>query len=418
MTQPEAGARTGVFALLANNPAYRRLWLAQLISFCGDWFTLVALVQLVKSETGGRLAIGALLATQLAPNLFLGSIAGSVADRIPRRIVMITCDALRAAGALAFLLPAALGLHGGGFVAWILGWVAFQHSVTVFFRPASSASMPSLVRLEDLSSAGTLDGLSWSLGLVVGSALGGLAVDQFGVSECFIIDSLSFVVSLFLVRSLPLPRAAAAPESHKKGPAFADFGELFAEMRRNPALVPLVLTKCAWGVSAAQLLLLTEFGDRLLGTAAASAGFGMLYAARGLGTAFGPAIARRVLGESDRAIRASITWGFAAAALFYWCFGGQPAPVIALLCISAAHAGGSMVWIGATVLVQRTAPDRVRGRAFALEMALHTLTACVCPLLAAWLVDRGHDPAELVRAFALAIAGMGLLWSLAARHWR
>mgnify|MGYP003694355107 CR=1 FL=1 len=166
------------------------------------------------------------------------------------------------------------------------------------------------------------------------------------------------------------------------------------------------------GVSAAQLLLLTEFGDRLLGTAAASAGFGMLYAARGLGTAFGPAIARRVLGESDRAIRASITWGFAAAALFDWCFGGQPAPVIALLCISAAHAGGSMVWIGATVLVQRTAPDRVRGRAFALEMALHTLTACVCPLLAAWLVDRGHDPAELVRAFALAIAGMGLcgLW--------
>jgi hypothetical protein len=175
-----------------------------------------------------------------------------------------------------------------------------------------------------------------------------------------------------------------------------------------------VLTKCAWGVSAAQLLLLTEFGDRLLGKAAAAAGFGMLYAARGLGTAFGPAIARRVLGESDRAIRSSISWGFAAAALFYWCFGGLPGPAVALLCIALAHAGGSMVWIGATVLVQRTAPDRVRGRAFALEMALHTLTACACPLIAAWLVDRGHEPADLVRGFALATAATGLLWTAAA----
>src|SRR5215510_11472093 len=98
----------GVLALLASNPGYRRLWMAQFISFIGDWFTFVALVRLVKEETGGRLAVGALIAAQLAPSFFLGSIAGSTADRIPRRTVMIACDVLRAAGALGFLAIGAL----------------------------------------------------------------------------------------------------------------------------------------------------------------------------------------------------------------------------------------------------------------------------------------------------------------------
>src|SRR6185436_19321668 len=117
-----------------------------------------------------------------------------------------------------------------------------------------------------------------------------------------------------------------------------------------------------------------------VGSGAASTGFGLLYSARGLGTACGPALARRFLGEGSRAITISIGIGFFVAALFYWFFGTGPAPALALLCVSAAHAGGSMVWIGSTVLVQRASPDAVRGRAFAFELILNTLTGAASPL--------------------------------------
>jgi predicted MFS family arabinose efflux permease len=294
--------------------------------------------------------------------------------------------------------------------------VAFQNSAGVFFRPAASASVPHLVRPEDLSLAGTLDGLSWSLGLVAGSALGGLCVDALGLDLCFLLDSASFLASAALIRGLPLPRVAAVVDGAPVKRNLADFGELFAELKRAPLLWAALLAKCAWGVGAAQLLLLTTFGERLLGAAAASTGFGLLYAARGLGTACGPAFARRFLGDSDRALITSITVGFTLASLFYGFFGLTPPAALALVCIGVAHAGGSMVWIGSTVLVQRTAPDRVRGRAFALELSLHTLTAAAAPFAAAVLLDAGWAPERLILAFAGLTAALGAAWTFLA--WR
>ncbi|MFN0205044.1 MAG: MFS transporter [Planctomycetota bacterium] len=403
-----------MFRLLFTNRGYRNLWLAQLISFAGDWFTLVALIRMVKDETGARIFVGLMFAAQLAPSLLFSALAGSVADRIPRRTVMIACDLLRAAGALGFLIPGIFNLQGNAFLICIFSLVLFQHSLTSFFRPAASASVPHLVKSDELSAAGTLDGLSWSLGLIVGSALGGIAVDQLGLTECFILDSLTFLASAMLVRSLPLPRVAAAVRG-KLQIGYGDFRELFDELKRNRELWPPILAKCAWGVGAAQLFLLTEFGNEIVGAAAASTGFGLLYAARGAGTALGPAFARRMLGESNRGIRISIAYGFAAAAVFYCIFGFRPPTWIALICVAGAHGGGSMIWIGATVLVQRLAPDRVRGRAFALEMALHTITACACPLAAAALCDLGYAPANLVIFFAALTGIVGLAWSYFAR---
>lgn len=397
----------GLWNLLKTNAPYRRLWFAEFVSFVGDWFTLISLMQLVGEETGRKFAVGILFTVQMAPGLLLSSVAGRMADRFPRKHVMITCDWLRCAGALAFILPGVAGLSGTPFSVAMYGLVLFQHSVSAFFRPAASASVPSLVKPADLSSAGTLEGLAWSMGLIVGSALGGFAVAHLGTTACFLLDGGSFLLSAILLQSLPLRPAAAT----RTNSGFGDFGELFTELKRNRALIPPILAKCAWGIGAAQLFLLTNFGGRVFGAGAESEGFGLLYAARGIGTACGPALARRLLGDSDRAIARSIMFGFAAAAGFYFIFGlGAPLPV-ALFCIAGAHAGGSMIWIGATVLVQRKSPDSVRGRAFALEMALHTITAGAAPLLAAALCDRGVDPSTLVIGFSIGTAVLGLLWS-------
>lgn len=404
--------RSGIFSLLFTNAAYRRLWCAEFISFVGDWFTLIALVRFAHEETGSSLGTGLLLGSQMAPNFLLSSFAGSLADRVPRKKIMITCDVLRAVGALALLAPFIFNIHGTPAVAVILLLVIFQSSLTAVFRPAASACVPNLVKPEELSAAGTLEGLSWSLGLIVGSGLGGLATDALGTHACFLIDSLSFVASALFLRKLALPAAPASRRTVKSG--LGDYGELIDELKHNKKMVAPILAKCAWGVGAAQLLLLTEFGDNVLGRGAASTGFGLLYASRGIGTAVGPALARRVFGENDRAIRRSMMLGFAGAAICYFIFGLGTSLPVALLCIAGAHGGGSMIWIGATVLLQRAAPDHVRGRAFGVEMALHTITACGFPLLAAVLLDAGYEPSYLVKLFAVVTAILGGAWSILA----
>lgn len=401
-------APRGPAALLLRNAPYRRLWLAGFISFFGDWFTIVALVRVVHEATGGRLAVGVLLATQMLPSLLFSSLAGSVSDRLPRRRVMIACDLLRAGGALGYLALAESGDVGG-----LLALVFAQHALGAFFRPAAVASVPHLVKPEELSAAGFLDGLSWSLALVIGSFAGGVTVDHLGIEAAFAIDAATFLASAACVRGLPLPSAAAAPE-RRVSAGLGDFAELREECRRTPSLAVALFAKCAWGVGAAQILMLTDFGEKLLSAAAASTGFGLLYAARGAGTAVGPLLARRVLGETDGAIRRSIALGFAAAALFYALFSLRPPMALALACVAAAHAGGSAIWIGSTVLVQRLAPDRVRGRALAAEMAFNTLTGCASPIAAGALVDAGVEPTRIVLLFAGVTAATGAAWTLAA----
>jgi MFS family permease len=305
-------------------------------------------------------------------------------------------------------------LDGPGTAPWVLALSFAQETLEAFFRPAAQASVPSLVAPEALSAAGTLDGLSWSLGLVVGSALGGITVDLLGRPAAFAIDSASFLLSAALLAGLPLPRVAA--DLGPRRSTLGDLAELREEVARRPQLAAAMLAKCAWGVGSAQLLLLTTFGADVLGTAAASTGFGLLYAARGTGTAVGPFLARIAFGESDRAIRLSMAAGFVAAAAFYAGFGMRPPLPFALLCVTGAHMGGSAIWIGATVLVQRHAPDRVRGRAFAAEMALHTLTACASPIAAALLVDAGTDPSDVVLLFAGATLLLGLAWTTLAER--
>ncbi|MBI3818964.1 MAG: MFS transporter [Planctomycetes bacterium] len=404
----------GVFSLLVRNAAYRRLWLAQFISFVGDWFTFVALAEMLYQETGRRIETSIFIVAQSVPSLILSSVSGSLADRIPRKKILIACDLLRACGAFGFLIPGALQLHGTAAVCIILLFVLFQSSLTAFFRPAGSACVPNLVDRDELSAAGTLDGISWSIGIIVGSALGGLSVEYLGLRECFVIDSASFIASALLLRSLPLPKTAAAVKI--PGGKWIDFAELFAEIRLNRKILVPIFAKCAWGVGMAQVLLLTTFGAQLVGPDLAAAGVGLLYSARGVGTAFAPTVARRLLGDSDRSIRASIIYGFFFASICYFIFGLRPGLVVSLLCIAGAHGGGSMIWIGSTVLLQKAAPDRVRGRAFALEMGLHTIISCAAALSAGALCDAGFDPANLVILFACLTAVFGACWTIFA--WR
>jgi MFS family permease len=95
---------TDYLSFLRLRPAYRSLWLAQVISLTGDWFNTIASVILVNRYAASGLAVGGLFIARALPPFMLGPVAGVIADRFDRRKVLILSDVLRACIVLCFLL--------------------------------------------------------------------------------------------------------------------------------------------------------------------------------------------------------------------------------------------------------------------------------------------------------------------------
>ena len=162
----------------------------------------------------------------------------------------------------------------------------------------------------------------------------------------------------------------------------------------------LVIIKLRLGLGGAILTLLAVFGERIfpVGKSAAT-GIGVLFAARGIGTAVGPIVARRMAGEVDRRMQTSIGIAFLLGGVGYMAFGASTSFVLALILLGIAHCGGSILWVFSTVLLQRAVVDNFRGRVFAAELALLTLTMAASNYAAGELLDRfGVSPRKLTIA--------------------
>src|SRR5262245_38748837 len=131
------------------------LWFGGLISLIGDWVLAAALPFYVYQQTHSTLATAALVAAELMPNLFLGSIAGVFVDRWNRKQVMVVANILQIGVVLLLLL-----VRSPEWV-WLVYLVSVvQTAIGTFFGPAENALLPRLVREEQLLSANTLNALN------------------------------------------------------------------------------------------------------------------------------------------------------------------------------------------------------------------------------------------------------------------
>ena len=205
-------------ALLQRRPAFRSLWLAQVVSMAGDWFNAVATVVLINRYANSGLAVSLLFLARYVPPFFAGPLAGVLADRFDRKAILIASDLLRAGIVLGFL-----AVDGPERVWLVYLLTTAQFVVSAFFEPARSALVPQLVPKEDLLVTNTLAGTTYSSMLVLGAALGGAVAAVFGVGVALVIDSVSFLVSAALIWRIAAP-ARLAPSAESAG----RWGELIA----------------------------------------------------------------------------------------------------------------------------------------------------------------------------------------------
>ncbi len=399
----------GIAALLRGNPGFRRLWYGQIVSQLGDWFNHVAVMTLLLRLTGSGEIVGWALILRMLPAVVVAPIAGVFVDRWDRRRIMIAADVLR-----GLLVPLFLLARDESMVPVVYVLVFFQVTLSSFFEPARQAAIPSLVSKEELLSANALMSLTWSLMLAVGSALGGLAIGAFGVEAAFLLDAATFLVSAAFLARLDLPRRDPRPRPGGSAwvRGFVELLDGFRRIARDRAILSLVLVKTGVGVAGGMVLLLSVFGERVFPVGGSEAvGIGLLFAARGVGTAIGPFVGRAISGYDEPAMRRLIGFGFLQAAAFVVLFAIAPNLPLALLLLLVAHLGTSVNWVFSTVLLQLRVEDDFRGRVFSAEMALFTLVFSITTWGTGYALDElAWDPRRLGVVSGAALAVPGLVW--------
>jgi MFS family permease len=189
---------------------FRLLWIGQAVSAAGDSLVLVALAFATLSVAHTASALGIVLAASTFANVVALPLGGVWSDRLPRQLVMLTSDGVRAAvhGVMAVLLIT------GHAQLWQLVVQALVYSFAGgFFTPASGALVPQTVSAPHLQQANALMGLSRSATQVGGPAVSGVLVAVLGPGWVFGIDAVTFVVSAISLALLRVPRVAGSVRS-------------------------------------------------------------------------------------------------------------------------------------------------------------------------------------------------------------
>ncbi|HSK97033.1 MAG TPA: MFS transporter [Euzebyales bacterium] len=396
------GQAAALVDLLGRNRDFRHLFLASVVSLCGDWFAYVAVSGLVIDDTG-RAGAGALVfAASVLPVFVAAPIAGVVADRVDRKRLMIAADLLRVLPALGLLAADAWHLP-----LLALLCVASIAALSAFFEPVTAAVLPNLVAQRDLSLAQSTMGAVWGSMLFVGAAIGGLVAAGLGRPASFVLNAATFALSAVLVWRVRSPfqrrRTVAAP------PPWRALADVWGFVRPRKISRTLLVTKAGVGVGNGLVGLLPAYALSVFG--AGDLGIGVLVAARGLGAFVGPFIARPLVRDSGHRLVAAVGISIVAYGLCYLLLPSATSMALATVCVVCAHSGGGAQWMLSTYGLQVTTPDALRGRVMSADFGLATLAMGVSSLIAGALTEViGLRATSWALSSVAVAAGLAWLW--------
>ena len=396
---PRTRTRLG---LIGREPSFRRLFLATLGSGAGTWLALVALEVDIFERTHSSAWIAALLIADLLPTFAIGVLVGPLIDRFSRRGLMVGADLVRfgAFAALAFTTNATQ-------IVVLATVVGVADGV---FRPAVYAGLPNLVPERDLASANSLLQAVDSLTKPAGSVVGGALTAAVGVDAAYWFNALTFLFSAALLIGIPqrlLQAAAAVSRGH-----WQDLKDGFAVAVRSRAILTVLV---AWNVAmfATAAVNVSEPRLALQTFAAGRFGLGLMMGSAGLGLTVGAFLAgawieRRGIANVYGASLGLMALGVGGAA-------GAPNVWIAAACVVVSGCGNGAAVVCNALLVQRGAPDALRGRAFAVLMSTNVALLMLGMIIAGWITDL-VGARWVWGAGAAIVAGAGLIGFALARR--
>lgn len=395
------GSFRAMFDLMKRRGDYRLILLSNMISQLGDWLTYIAISLLTVSSGEGGLALAGAYLVHTLPNAILAPFSGRVADRFDRKWVMILSAFFASIMTIFMCIAASKG------EIWILQALTFMRTcVSSFGITARQAAIPSLVDQDELYTANALSSIVWSTLFAVGVALGGFLSATVGPTLAIGIDSVTFLIALFIIWPLPaLPPqknpAKKNPESTHPIEAVQDLDHYESisqtvEMtpqsglwtcwrfaRRDPRLAAALLAKTPLGlINSAGWMTLTllaalTFNDR------SGAILGVFHASRALGTGVGPLVFYRIWPNSavQSSLWASVTTLVLLLSDTLWL------SVLALFFFGALL---GYTWVRSSALIQVFAPSEVLGRLTAFDFSATITCQTLSILIMGGIYDLGY----------------------------
>ncbi|HET8845084.1 MAG TPA: MFS transporter [Ktedonobacteraceae bacterium] len=198
------------FARAIKSRSFTFVWLGQLISTLGDGIFFTALSWQVLVMTGSATAMGVVLMASVVPKLVLVLVGGALADRLPRKHIVLWSDAGR--GILLLLLAIFSWMHLLQLWQFFIQALLFG-IIDGFFDPAILSLTPELVKTEDLPSANSLVSFNQIMNQLLGPALGAILVALFSATGAFFVDALSFFASVGFLLCVRLPPRLREPQA-------------------------------------------------------------------------------------------------------------------------------------------------------------------------------------------------------------
>ncbi len=379
MTQTPSDASPIQRGGLVRNRNFVLLWCAYGISALGDHLSEMGLLKLQEA-----LAAGVTDATRrqavmtfvfMFPFFAIGPVCGWIADRLPRKWIMVSADVVRAV-LMVEILPVLLLLHRRFYpshgpdepLPMVIAVLPLA-AVGVFaaaFSPARSALLPTLIRPDQLVRANALTSGLGMIATIASAVLGGYLVETVGVRWNFRIDGLTFVLSAALLLFLRPPRQAHSAAPAEQGLSALADGFRYVHRHRRVAEIIAVSAVLWTGAAVFRSVIPALVRDVFGGT---YADVGLYQGLLGVGMVVG-AILLTLLGDSLRS-ELALSWslkfaGLAGFLLALGIWGGWGRPVCGAAIVSVGVFGAG-IQVSVMALLQRMVPNYVRGRVFGVH---------------------------------------------------
>lgn len=346
-----------------RNRDYRIFWTGALISNSGTWLQGVTVPYVLLELTGRASWVGLSTFATFVPTMLLGALGGSLADRHDRRRVLIIGQAAAAVVALALWVAWVAGVRSPVAIVAITALGGVTQGLTI---PAWQAFVPSLVPLDDLASAISLNSLQFNAARAIGPAVAGALLAASGPSAAFLLNGLSFVavlVALLVITGRPStgPRPAAG--------VLRGFLESIAYIRRQPGIgvgIVIAAVVAFLGYPAVQFAivfaeLVYDVGPVAVGLLTGVIGLGAVAAAPVVSGAFGDLPRERV-----------VRWSLPVYGLALLVFGTSTTVAQGAVGLFGAGAGFLAIVATTNTAVQSIVADPMRGRVMATRIMTFT----------------------------------------------
>ena len=388
---PAAPAQQVTRGVLAIKP-FRKLWNSMLFSSLGDWLGLLATTAMAQQLSGGdyakaNFAIAGVFIARLLPAVFLGPIAGVIADKLDRRKLMVNCDIVRAA--LYISIPIANNYF------WLYTAMILVECITLFWSPAKEASVPNLVPREKLENANQVSllaaygtapvaaALFTFLSLFTSAINAAFSLNVTAVDLALYANALSFAFAAFTIWGLrEIPKGAAAKHAAETG-ILKSLYEGWKSVSTSKLIRGLIVGMVGAFVAAGAVIGLarTFVGDLGGGEAAYGVLFGAVFTGLALGIALGPKVFAQF--SRRRLFGASLT----ISGAFLVALAAIPNLVLAVFIVVILGAFSGITWVTGFTMLGMEVQDDVRGRTFAFVQSLIRVVLvgvlAVAPLIAA-----------------------------------